>query len=73
VAFFIGAWVPLNTIIMTVKFVVSIAGKDFSYRPGEVAIIADTLALAWVDSGVCELLASQEKVAVKPKPSKKDN
>jgi hypothetical protein len=58
---------------MTVCFKVSIAGSDFSYRPGEVALITDSLAEAWSASGVCDILASQQKIAApKPKTFKKD-
>jgi hypothetical protein len=58
---------------MTVKFICSIAGSDFSYRPGEVAIITDALAEAWTASGVCEIVARKEVIEPpKPKASKKD-
>ena len=49
---------------MTVKFLQSIASDVFSFRPGEIANIAEELAKKWEASGICE--------AVHTVPAKKD-
>lgn len=49
----------------------SIAGHEFSYKPGDIAELIDELASAWVQSGVA-VWAPKEKpkaeTAVAPKP-----
>ena len=53
---------------MTVKFLQSIAGSEFSYAPGQTADIDDDLSDAWIASGICEAVAREPS---KPKITKK--
>jgi len=44
-----------------VKFLVSIAGNDFSFKPGDEAVIDGKLADAWENSGVAEIVETPKK------------
>jgi hypothetical protein len=61
---------------LKIKFLQSIAGRaderydlprEWSFAPGETAIINKTLALLWIESGVAELVAEEKKADEKKK------
>ena len=52
---------------MRIKMKTAIAGKDFSYSPGDIADIEDEEATRWVDAGHAERV---DRTAAKPKAKK---
>jgi len=49
-----------------VKFLTSIAGHDFSYKPGDEATLEPQIAEAWEASGICQVLPPEPKESKKP-------
>jgi hypothetical protein len=54
---------------MKVTFIASIAGAEFSYKPGDQAVLDPKIAHAWIAAELC-VSAEQAKPA-DPKPSRK--
>jgi hypothetical protein len=51
---------------MKVTFIASIAGAEFSYKPGDQAVLDPKIARAWIAAELCVSAEPAE-----PKPSKK--
>jgi hypothetical protein len=56
---------------MKVTFIASIAGAEFSYKPGDQAVLDPKIARAWIASELCVSAEPAEPKPVDPKPSKK--
>lgn len=46
---------------MTIRILVSIAGADVCFRPGEIAVVERRQAEAWIASGIAEAFAEEEE------------
>lgn len=43
-----------------VRMLISMAGLDFSYQPGDVVGVTEEAAIAWVEAGIAELTKGEE-------------
>lgn len=55
---------------MKVKFIASLSGIEFTYKPGDVAELDFRTAESWIAAELCVPVAAEPKPS-DPKPSKK--